>query len=132
MITEDLTPVQWDELAARALLRLLLERGVMARLWWERPPWGVRVPLSEDLVRDDAPSLYIGVEERRVLPRGSGAPQTQQEHLQWFGTFRFTTSIESEPLGWTSLQWLQPLQCTHVVADQVVALLRLLRIPSQG
>ena len=116
------TDLEWDEQAARDLHRLLRQRGIAAQLWWDRCPWGVRIPLTENLTDEEAPSLYMQVETcRPVHPAGP-------LHLEWFATIRLAGHLEDEPLGWTTLTWLQPAHRTHVVADQVRALLRHFRL----
>ncbi len=124
-MTAAATDTDWDEHAARDLHLQLRQHGIASPVWWDRCPCGVRIPLTENLTGEDAPSLYVQVEARRQLHPG-GPP-----HLEWFGTLRVTDHLDDEPLGWTTLTWLQPAHRTHVIADQVRVLLSLLRVPTR-
>ena len=120
-------PMDWDETAARELHQLLTAAGLPAQLWWERCPWGVRIPLTENLTDDRAPSLFVQIDTRHRQGAQHGPNRGPLMH-EWFGTFRLTEHLDDEPLGWTTLAWTRPADDTATVATQILTLLRHFRL----
>jgi len=108
------------EIQARALYGVLAERGVTNFLHWDRSPWGVRIPLTDD-TDEFAPALFVMTEgtQRGVLGHDVWA---------WFGVLGGLAGLENLTDGLT-LRWAEcESQSVQAVADLLVPLVSLLRI----
>lgn len=87
-----------DETAARTLAAVLNGMGVTAFTHWDRSPWGVRIPLTDD-DGEHAPALYVLTENEPVSAELGGR--------RWFGQLGGFPDELQDLLTETTFEWLE-------------------------
>lgn len=110
-----------DQAAAFALEKALNDMAVRAYVHWDRSPWGVRIPLTDDY-SEDAPALYVLTENEPAVERLGGR--------KWFGQMRLPEGPIDDAGMETGFTWLERSwvgENTDTVAERVEVLVQLLR-----
>lgn len=123
MITTHVSPIiPDDEIAARTLTAYFQGRDVTAFVHWDRSPWGVRIPLTDDN-SEYAPALYVLTENAPVSEDLGGR--------RWFGQLGGCgPDGDDGDLVDTTFEWLERSWLgdnVAVVARAVGALLPILK-----
>lgn len=99
MTTTPVAPVvPDDEQAAHRLAMVLLGQDVVAYSHWDRSPWGVRIPLTDDH-SEYAPALYVLTENVPISEELGGR--------RWFGQLGNFPDALQDDLYDTTFEWLE-------------------------